>query len=169
MEPLIGIIGQSSTPEEMYNFTKNLGQALAEEGYSIINGGLGGVMQAVCDGFRSVKNRKGRSICITPFEDPQMSNPYCDYVIPSGLGIARNLLIVRSAKILIALGGGAGTLSELAFAWQLGKPVLCVKKFGGWAEKMANTQVDSRYGDKDLFYGVDSIEEILAILKEYFI
>jgi uncharacterized protein (TIGR00725 family) len=64
------------------------------------------------------------------------------------MGVARNVLVVRSADVVILVGGGAGTLSEAAYAWQLGKPVIALAQSGGWAERLAGGPVDERRTDE---------------------
>jgi uncharacterized protein (TIGR00725 family) len=101
-----------------------LGKAIATNDRAIICGGLGGFMEAVCMWVkRSKECFSDQTIGILPGEETEAATPFIDIAIHSGMGIARNTLIIRSADIIIAAGGGAGTLSELAMAWQLDKPV----------------------------------------------
>jgi uncharacterized protein (TIGR00725 family) len=85
---------------------------------------------------------------ILPGSDLDGGNPFCDLVIPTGMGVARNILVVRSADAVILVGGGAGTLSEAAYAWQLGKPVIALARSGGWAGRLAGAAVDERRPDE---------------------
>jgi uncharacterized protein (TIGR00725 family) len=117
----IAVIGARECDTEMYRISEELGSLLAKDGFVIICGGMGGVMEAACKG---AKKYDGITIGILPGSDPQDANPYVDTVIPTGLGISRNLIIVRAAAGVIAVNGGFGTLSELAFALQLHKPVV---------------------------------------------
>jgi uncharacterized protein (TIGR00725 family) len=87
----------------------------------LICGGLGGVMEAAC---RGAKQTGGTTVGILPGDDRSAANPYVDIVIPTGLGEARNAVVVRSADALIAIGGAYGTLSEIAFALKAGKLVV---------------------------------------------
>jgi uncharacterized protein (TIGR00725 family) len=87
----------------------------------LVCGGLGGVMEAACTG---AKGGGGTTIGILPGTDRAAANPFVDFAIPTGLGEARNALVVRAADALIAIGGGYGTLSEIAFALKAGKPVV---------------------------------------------
>ena len=84
-------------------------------------GGLGGVMEAAC---RGAKETGGTTIGILPSTDRSEANGFVDVAIPTGLGEARNALVVRAADAVIALGGGYGTLSEIALALKAGKPVV---------------------------------------------
>ena len=163
---IIGIIGpnQSTCSEELFDFGIELGKNIAQKNRALICGGLGGFMEAVCKGAKqSPESFNGQTIGILPGEISEDSNPYIDIAIPTGIGIARNIIIVNSADIIIAAGGGAGTLSELAFAWQKKKKVLCLTKFGGWAKELASKDLDNR--SSDLLIAVNSIEEILKHLK----
>jgi uncharacterized protein (TIGR00725 family) len=87
----------------------------------LVTGGLGGVMEAACRGAREAG---GTTIGILPGSDRSAANAYVGIAIPTGLGEARNALVVRAADALIAIGGGYGTLSEIAFALKAGKRVV---------------------------------------------
>jgi uncharacterized protein (TIGR00725 family) len=117
----IAVIGARDCDKEMYRVSEELGYLLAKNGFVIICGGLGGVMEATCKG---AKKYGGVTIGILPGSDPQDANSYVDTVIPTGMGISRNLIIIRAAAGVIAVNGGFGTLSELAFALQMQKPVV---------------------------------------------
>jgi uncharacterized protein (TIGR00725 family) len=97
-----------------------VGRELAEHGAVLVCGGLGGVMEAAC---RGAKDGGGTTIGILPGTDRAAANRFVDFAIPTGLGEARNALVVRAADALIAIGGAYGTLSEIAFALKAGKPV----------------------------------------------
>ena len=120
-ERCVGIIGGGSCDERMSALAEELGLLLGSGGYSMICGGLGGVMEAAA---RGVKRGGGVTVGILPGESCADANPYIDIPIATGLGHARNLIIVRSARLLVAVNGGYGTLSEIAFALQYGKPVI---------------------------------------------
>jgi uncharacterized protein (TIGR00725 family) len=98
-----------------------VGRELGSRGAVLVCGGLGGVMEAACKG---AKDAGGTTIGILPGSDRSAANPYVDFAIPTGLGEARNALVVRSADALIAIGGGYGTLSEVALALKAGKRVV---------------------------------------------
>lgn len=104
-----------------------MGRELGSRGVVVVTGGLGGVMEAACRGARQVG---GTTIGILPGTDRAAANPYVDVAIPTGLGEARNALVVRAADALIAIGGAYGTLSEIAFALKAGKRVVGL---GTWA------------------------------------
>jgi uncharacterized protein (TIGR00725 family) len=98
-----------------------VGRELGSRGALLVTGGLGGVMEAACRGARDAG---GTTIGILPGTDRSAANPYVDVAIASGLGEARNALVVRAADALIAIGGAYGTLSEIAFALKAGKRVV---------------------------------------------
>jgi uncharacterized protein (TIGR00725 family) len=117
----IAIIGARACDAQISKIAEQMGGMLAKSGYTIICGGLGGVMEAACKG---AKANHGTTIGILPGDDPDEANPYVDIAIATGMGVSRNLIIIRSARAVIAISGGFGTLSELAFALQLAKPVI---------------------------------------------
>jgi uncharacterized protein (TIGR00725 family) len=92
----------------------------------LVCGGLGGAMEAAC---RGAKEAGGTTLGVLPGVDRGEANPYVDVAVPTGLGQGRNLVIVHTADALIAVGGGYGTLSEVALALRAGKPVIGV---GSW-------------------------------------
>jgi uncharacterized protein (TIGR00725 family) len=98
-----------------------VGRALGERGVALVCGGLGGVMEAAC---RGAKGAGGATIGILPGSDRAAANGFVDVAIPTGLGEARNALVVRAADAVIAVGGGYGTLSEIALALKAGKRVV---------------------------------------------
>jgi len=98
-----------------------VGRALAEAGAILICGGRGGVMAAAC---RGAKSAGGLTIGVLPGDSATEANPYVDIPIVTGIGEARNIIIVRTAHAVIAVGGEFGTLSEIAFALKLGRPVV---------------------------------------------
>jgi uncharacterized protein (TIGR00725 family) len=101
-----------------------VGRLLAERGATVVCGGLGGTMEAACRGARA---GGGMTIGILPGLDRSAANPFVSVAVPTGLGEARNALVVRAADAVIALGGGYGTLSEIALALKAGKRVVGVR------------------------------------------
>jgi uncharacterized protein (TIGR00725 family) len=127
MASQIAVIGGSDVPAPVARVAENVGARLATAGAIVISGGLGGVMEAAC---RGAKSAGGLTVGFLPGLDRAAANPWVDVVIPTGLGEARNLLVVRSASVVIAIDGEYGTLSEIAFALRLGTPVIGV---GTWS------------------------------------
>lgn len=100
---------------------ETIGRLVAEAGAVVVCGGLGGTMEAACRGARGAG---GTTVGILPGTDRAAANPYVDVAVPTGLGEARNTIVVRTADVVIAVGGGHGTLSEIAFAAKVGTPVV---------------------------------------------
>jgi len=111
-----------------------------------VTGGLGGVMEAVSRGARGAPSwREGDIVGILPGYDRNTANASVDIVIPTGMQRARNVLVVSMADVVLAVGGGSGTLSELALAWQLGKPILMLELAGGWTSRFGGERLDHRH------------------------
>ncbi len=117
----IAVIGGHSCTWDMAKIAEEAGKGIARLGHTLVCGGLTGVMEAACKGARSAG---GRTIGILPGHDKKEANPYVDIPIVTGLGYMRNNLVVKNADIIIAIDGKEGTLSEIAFALQMKKPVL---------------------------------------------
>ncbi len=118
---LIAVIGAGECDAETYARAVEVGRELAKRGAWIVCGGRGGVMEAACCG---AKEAGGLTIGILPGTDSREANRYVDIPIVTGLGEARNVIVVRSARAVIALDGEFGTLSEIALALKFGKPVI---------------------------------------------
>lgn len=123
---IIGVIGGHNCSKKVGELSQNLGEKLAKVGNILVCGGLDGTMKAVCQGF---KIGGGLTIGIIPSYDKKDANPYVDIVIPTGLGLARNVLVVKSADIVVALPGETGTLSEIAYCLQFGIPVVSLRSW----------------------------------------
>lgn len=121
---IIGVIGSAKPTKELDALAEQVGRLLAQRNATIICGGLTGVMEASC---RGAKKAGGLTIGILPGTSADDANPYIDITVPTGIGEARNLIIIRSCHALIAIGGSYGTLSEIAFALKLGIPVVGLK------------------------------------------
>lgn len=117
---------------------------LARLGFVLITGGGPGIMEYASRGAQS---SGGTTVGILPTSDPDGANSWCSVIIPTGLGHARNALTVLSADAVIAIGGSAGTLSELCFAWMYQKPIFSLAGFGGWADKLSSSPIDHRRRD----------------------
>lgn len=118
---IIGVIGASRPDRRTYELAEEVGKEIAKRGAAVLCGGLGGVMEAVCKGARS---EGGLTIGIIPSDFKDDANKYVQIPIVTGMGIGRNVMLVKSADALIAIGGGFGTLSEIAHALNLGKAVV---------------------------------------------
>lgn len=161
----ISVIGpnQSGCSSDLYRMGEELGLELAKRNLTIISGGMQGIMEAVFKGAHKLESyRSGTTVGIIPFSEKERANQYCDIIIPTGIGLARNSLVINAGDIIVALGGGAGTLSEIAFAWQFNKKVICYKGLGGWSEKLAGQDLDTR--KSDLLVSANSLDAILNII-----
>ena len=135
-----------------------LGKAIIDEGWMLCTGGRAGIMEAVSKGARASDFWTGHQILgVLPDDTHDAGNEYLDIVLPSGLGLTRNALVVRFSDVCVALSGGAGTLSEIALAWQFERPVAVMSNSGGWSEKLANTALDHRKPPIEGFVEVDAV------------
>jgi len=125
-QKLVAVIGTSNGSEELYTLALEVGRLLGKRGAIVVCGGGPGVMEAVC---RGAAEYGGTSIGFLPGKDRSEANAYVTIPIPTGMGEMRNALIVRAADAVIAIGGGAGTLSEIGFACKLGKQVFGLRTF----------------------------------------
>src|SRR2546425_10577325 len=121
MKLIIAVIGGGTCTTEETALAEETGRLLAQHGAVLVCGGLGGVMEAAAKG---AKANAGTTVGILPGPDAAAANAYIDVPLATGLGEMRNFLIVRTAHALIAIGGGVGTLSEIALAQRIGKPVV---------------------------------------------
>jgi uncharacterized protein (TIGR00725 family) len=118
---MIGVIGAGACNHEINELARKVGAGIAKAGSVVVCGGLGGVMEGAC---RGAYEAGGQTIGILPGPDKAEANPYVGIPIVTDLGHARNVLIVRSSDILVAISGGYGTLSEISIGLKLGKPVI---------------------------------------------
>jgi uncharacterized protein (TIGR00725 family) len=118
---IIAVVGNSSCSPEESKLAETVGELLAQQGVTLICGGLGGVMEAVC---RGAKSKGGLTVGILPGQDSSMANPWVDIPVVTGIGEARNVAVAKSAQAVIAIGGSYGTLSEIAYALKSSIPVI---------------------------------------------
>lgn len=123
----ISVIGSSSCSVKEYNTAEEVGREIAGRKAVLICGGLGGVMEAAAKG---AKEAGGITIGILPGTDKNSANPYIDIPIVTGIGEARNIIVVLSGDAVIAVGGELGTLSEVAFALKNRKPMIGIRTWG---------------------------------------
>jgi uncharacterized protein (TIGR00725 family) len=143
--PQVAVIGASAAPVGALTAAEALGTALVDAGYRIVCGGRDGVMAAVCRGaHHSAAHWDGATVGILPSTNPADANAWVDVILPTGLGLARNAVVVHAADAVVVVDGGAGTLSEIALAWQLGKPLCALDTGTGWAHRLAGEAVDPR-------------------------
>lgn len=127
----------------MYAEARAAGTGAVDAGFRVATGGLGGVMDAALRGAReSPRYREGDTIAILPSHDSARASVHADIVLPTGLGHLRNG-IVAACDAVIAVGGGAGTLSEMTFAWMMGRLIVAVP-LSGWSRELADRPIDDR-------------------------
>lgn len=118
---IIAVIGGSTCSVDEAQIAEAVGRELARRGATLVCGGLGGIMEAAC---RGAKSAGGLTIGILPGDDRRSANPYVDVPIVTGMGHARNAIVVKTAQAVIAIDGSYGTLSEIALALQNGIRVI---------------------------------------------
>ncbi|MCD6162364.1 MAG: TIGR00725 family protein [candidate division Zixibacteria bacterium] len=119
-KPLIGVIGGSEANPIYIKQAYQVGKLLTEQGAILVCGGLGGIMEAACKGATEAG---GATIGILPMDNPKAANDYVTIPIATGIGTARNKVIINTAEAFIAIDGKYGTLSEIAYALDVGKTV----------------------------------------------
>ncbi len=153
---------------------EEVGRLLVDAGFRVLTGGMGGVMEAASRGARSSSRyQSGDTVAVLPGHDPADANPFADVVIPSGLDHVRNS-IVAHADAVIAIGGGAGTMSEICLAW-IYKRLVVALRVDGWSGRIADQRVDERvrYAEEpeDRVFGADSagaaVDEVRARISRY--
>ena len=127
--PYVAVVGGGTADRRVDEAAEAVGRGLARRGAVVVCGGLGGVMEAACRGARA---EGGTTLGILPGVDRRDANPFVDVAVPTGMGEARNALVVRAADAVVAVAGEFGTLSEIAFALRLDRPVV-----GLWTWELA--------------------------------
>ena len=122
----VAVVGSGKATGELYEQAREVGRLVAERGAVVVCGGLSGVMEAAA---RGATEAGGTAIGILPDEDRRRQNEYLTYSVATGAGQARNLAVVCSGDVVIAVGGEYGTLSEIGLARKVGRPVVVLE---GW-------------------------------------
>lgn len=177
MKQTIAVIGDRhcSSDSKKAKIAFELGKSLVDNGYRVLTGGIGGtdeddgIMEFAMKGAKvSEKYSDGDTIAILPGFSPEQASRYADIVIPTGLDVYRNC-ITANADAVIAIGGGAGTLCEMALAWSLGRLIIAFGNVSGWSSQLAGKPIDhrKRYEDlpDDCVYGVDSVAKAVELLN----
>jgi len=138
-----------------------VGAEIAKSDSVLITGGLGGVMAAASHGAH---DENGLSVGIIPQNDATMANEYCDIVIPTGMGLARDFLNALTADGIIIVGGGSGTLSEVCAAYMHKKPMVAIRNIGGSIEPYIDDFLDHRENIKII--GVDTPQNAVKTILE---
>ena len=158
----VAIVGSAGAiPHELRRTVEALARSLGDAGFDLVTGSMDGVMRAVARGH-GLSSSGAHLVHIEPgWGRAWERNPHPAGVVRTGLGSMRNHLVVRSADLVVAVSGGSGTLSEMAIAWQEGKPIAALRGSGGWSDKLADTTLDRRRG-KATVTGCDTVDEVVA-------
>jgi uncharacterized protein (TIGR00725 family) len=124
--PYVAVVGSGAADGELYEQAREVGRLVAERGGIVVCGGLSGVMEAAA---RGATEAGGLAVGILPDEDRRRANEYLAYSIATGMGQARNLAVVCSGDVIIAIGGEYGTLSEIGLARKIGRPVVSLESW----------------------------------------
>jgi uncharacterized protein (TIGR00725 family) len=127
-QPVIAVIGAGDAPADVRALAFEVGCEIAAHKAVLVCGGLGGVMEAAAQGARE---RGGRTIGILPGYNRQAANRYIEFSVATGMGEARNAIVIGSADAVVALAGEGGTLAEIGFALKLKRPIVAL---GAWGE-----------------------------------
>lgn len=168
-KPVIAVVGDGYlTPDSPVEaLAENIGEILVDRGYRVLTGGMGGVMEAASRGAHCSANYSpGDTIGLLPRSQSSSANPFVDIALPTGLGHLRNGLVAHSEAI-IAIGGGAGTLSEMAQAWILDRLIVSLR-VEGWSGRLADQPLDGRrrFEDipEDMVFGAANAQEAIALV-----
>lgn len=153
----IAVVGDSACSAEEARLAETVGELLAQQGSTIFCGGLGGVMEAVC---RGAKSKGGLTVGILPGGERNNANPWIDVPVVTGMGEARNAVLVKSAQAVIAIGGGYGTLSEIAYALKSGTPVIGLNT---WSLSQPGREGDSIIRVQS---ATEAVEKALRLARE---
>lgn len=146
--PIAAIVGGNRASAALLAAAEEIGRALVSAGFRVATGGMGGVMTTASRGaFEAAGAADGRVIGVLPGLDASAANPYVQIAIPTGMNYARNVVLVAMADVVIAVGGGSGTLSEIALAWQHQKPIIALDLGEGWSARLAGQRLDDRRED----------------------
>ncbi len=163
----IGVIGDSQIRSKaQYDISYEIGKEIAQSKAILICGGRGGVMEAACKGVHDIG---GISVGILPTNetDPEV-NEYLTIRIPTLMNQARNAIVPLASDGVIACGGGAGTLTEITFAWIYQKPIVCISSISGWSQKIGERGFIDHQSSKVQILtaktGKDAVKEVLAII-----
>ena len=154
---LISVIGGGAPSARAYELAEAVGRELAQRGAVVVCGGLGGVMEAAC---RGAKSAGGVTIGMMPGDDPRTANPWVDYPVMTGMGYARNVIVVKTGRAAIAVDGAYGTLSEIGHALGDGTPVIGLETWemtSGDGYPLEITRADSP---------TDAVEKAIAAAHE---
>ena len=153
----VAVIGSASCSQEVAAQAEAVGREIARRGAVLVCGGRGGVMEAAC---RGAKAEGGTTVGILPGADRGEANRYVDIAIATGMGEARNAIVVRTADAVVAVSGGYGTLSEIGLALKMGRPVVGL---GTWELQQAGQPVAAVV---QAVTPARAVERALALVRE---
>lgn len=149
--PMVAVIGDASLSpgDPKIAASRELGSLIIGRRWRLVTGGLGGVMQEASAGARtSPAWRDGDVVGVIPGSDPAVANPYVDVVISTGMDHMRNSIVAHSDAIIV-VGGGAGTLSEVALGWIYRRLIIALP-YEGWGARLAGSRIDARIRYKEM-------------------
>jgi uncharacterized protein (TIGR00725 family) len=161
----IAVIGYNKECSEVArSLAYEVGKEIARAGAVLVCGGLGGVMESAC---RGAKENGGTTLGIIPQEEFSYANDFCDVVVCTGIGFARDFIVAASADGIIAVGGGVGTLIEMSVGYMTKKTVVAISGSGGVAEIYGGKYLDERNRTKILVArdASDAVKLILGKMK----
>lgn len=162
---IVAVIGNANIDDSKHKqqLAFEIGKKIIDNGYLLVTGGMGGVMEYASHGAQSsTAYRNGSVIAFLPHSKTQ-ANSFVDIAIPTGLGLVRNNILISSADAVITIGGGSGTLNEISTAWQMNKLIISLKS-DGWSENLRGIALDSRRDD--IIYSALNPSQALDLLNE---
>jgi len=153
----IAVVGGSQCSHEEVKLAEEVGRELARRGGILVCGGLGGVMEAACKG---ASLEGGATVGILPGDNRSAANPYVSIPVVTGIGYARNVIVVKSAQAVIAIDGSYGTLSEIAYALQNDIPVVGLNT---WSFSLKGKAADSII---QAYNAREAVEKAIVAIKE---
>lgn len=158
---VVAIVGSAGAiPSALRQAVESLAVGLASAGFDLVTGGMDGVMRAAARGHARAGSPTNLIHVEPGWDRPWQRNPHPAAALRTNMGSMRNHLVVRAADLVVAVSGGAGTLSEVALAWQEAKPLAALGGFGGWSERLAGSLLDVR--SDFAIAACDSVEEAVA-------
>ncbi len=142
--PQVAVIGSSEADEQMLRVAEQVGAAIARLGAAIVTGGRDGIMAAAS---RGCAEAGGTVLAVTPHKHMDEVNDFAHFHIPTAMGWARNCITGIAGDVVVVIGGAAGTLSEIAYAWMYDRPILALSCCEGWSKRIAGQPVDHRRQD----------------------
>lgn len=162
--------GRLAPGDPRRELAEQVGALIIDRGEVLITGGRAGVMAAACRGARShPSHRPGQIVAIMPGTDPSQANPFVDTVVCTGMGHGRNALVAQ-ADAVVAIGGGAGTLTEMGMAW-IHDRLLVALRVRGWSGRLAGDRLDARvrfaHLPEDRAFAAADVQQVSELLARW--